>query len=121
MKKSNFNCVAGIFSSSSKCNVGFKMAEFNPTATIGHRAHVTDTLGQYNIIIGRELLHKLGIDLHFSTTSMPWQDMEVNMKESTCPKEETFYIKEELFVLEETDQIAKILDAKYAPADLQKL
>ena len=46
------------------------MAEFNPTATISHRAHVTDTLSQYNMIIVRELLHKLGIDLHFSTVTM---------------------------------------------------
>ena len=52
---------------------------------------------------------------------MHWQYVEVSMKESTCTKEETFHIKEELFVLEETNQISKILDTKYAPADLQKI
>ena len=113
--------MAGILSSSGNCNMRFKMAEFNPTATFSHHAHVTDTLGQYNMIIGRELLHKLGIDLHFSTANMHRQDVEVSIKESTCAKEETFHIKEELFVSEKTDQIAKILNAKYAPTDLQKL
>ena len=113
--------MAGIFASNGKCNLCFKMAEFNPTATISHRAHVTDTLGQYVMIIGRELMHTLGIDLHFSTASMHWRDVEVSMKGSTCAKEETFHIKEELFVSEKTDQIAKILNAKYAPTDLQKL
>ena len=120
-KKTSFNCMAGNFSSSGKCNVHFKMAEFNPTATISHRDHVTDTLGQYVMIIGRELMHTLGIDLHFSTASMHWRDVEVSMKGSTCAKEETFHIKEELFVSEETNQISKILDTKYAPADLQKI
>ena len=96
------------------------MAKFNPTATISNRAHVTDALGQYNMIIGRDLLHKIGTDLHFSIVIMHWQDMEVSMKESTRKKEETFQIEEEMFVLEETDQLANILDAKYAPAVLQK-
>ena len=83
------------------------MARFNPTATISYHAHVTDTLDQYNMIIGRELLYELRIDLHFSTTTIHWRPVEMNMKESTCTKEETFHIKEELFVSEETDQIAK--------------
>ena len=70
---------------------------------ISHCAHVTNTLGQYNMIIGRELLHKLGINLHFSNATMHWQHVEVSMKESTCTKQETFHIEEELFVSEETD------------------
>ena len=98
----------------------FKIAKFNPTATISHCAYVTDTLGQYDMIIGREILHKLGIDLYFSTATMHWQDVELSMKESTCTKEEKIHVKEELFISEEKDQIAKILDAKYAPEDLQK-
>ena len=76
------------------------MDEFNPTATISHQAHITDTLGQYDMIIGRELLHELVIDLHFNTTTMHWQDVEVIMKESTCTKEETFHIEEQMFVSE---------------------
>ena len=79
------------------------MAEFNPTVTISHCAHVTDTLGQYDMIISREILRKLGINLHFSTATMHWRDVEVSMKESTCTKEETFNAEEELFVSEETD------------------
>jgi len=83
------------------------MAEFNPAATVSHCAHVIDTLGQYDMIIRRELLHKLGIDLHFSMATMHWQHVEVSMKTSTCTKQETFHMKEELFVSEETDRIGK--------------
>ena len=71
-EKNTFNCVAGDFSSKGKCNVRFKMAEFNPTATICHKAHVAENLGNYDMIIGRELLHELGIDLQFSTATMHW-------------------------------------------------
>ena len=97
------------------------MDKFNPMANISHRAHVTNTLDQHDMIIGRELLQDLGIDLHFSISGMYWQEKEVIMKESTCTKEETFHIKEDIFVSEEKDWIAKILDAKYVPADLQKI
>ena len=120
-EKTSFDCVAGSFSSRGKCHVRLKMAEFNPTATVNHNAHVTDTLGQYDMIIGRELLHELGIDLHFSTATMHWQNVEVSMKKPTCTIPETFHIAEELFVSEETDRIGKILDAKYAPADLTEI
>ena len=106
-EKTSFDCVAGSFSSRGKCHVQLKMAEFNPTAIISHNAHITDTLGQYDMIIGRELLHELGIDLHFSTATMHWQHVEVSMKKSTCTIQETFHIKEELFVSEEIDRIGK--------------
>ena len=46
------------------------------------------------MIIDREILHNLGIDLHFSTATMHWQDVKVSMKESTCTKEGTFHVKE---------------------------
>ena len=84
------------------------MDKFNSMATISHRALVTDTLGQYDMTIGRGLLHELGIDLQFSTATMQWWDLEMSMKESTCTKKENFHVEEALFMLEETNQIAKI-------------
>ena len=63
------------------------MAEFNPTAMVSHCTHVTDTFGQYNKIIGRELLHEMGIDLHFSNAIMHLQNVEVGMNKSTCTKQ----------------------------------
>ena len=39
----------------------------------------------------------------------------------TCTKEDSFHVEEELFVTNETDRIAKTLDAKYQPANLKEL
>ena len=78
MQENQFQLRGRKFSSSGKCNMRFKMAEYNPTTTISHHAHVTDTLSQYNMIIARELLRKLGID---------WRGVEVSMKKITCTKE----------------------------------
>ena len=97
------------------------LAEFNPTAEVTHTVHVTQSLSNYDIIIGQDLLHELEIDIKFSTKSMCWNDVEVDMKPPTCTKEDSFHVEEELFVNNETDRIAKILDAKYQPADLTEL
>ena len=73
------------------------------------------------MIIGQDFLHKLGIDLHFSTKTMTWQGVEVNMKEPTCTKEILFHAEEELSVSEEIDCISKILDKKMQQADLNAI
>ena len=43
------------------------------------------------------------------------------MKPLTCICKDAFHVEEELFVSNEADHIAKILDAKYKPADLKEL
>ena len=79
------------------------------------------TLGNYEEIIGRELLHELGFDISFSHKTMTWNNVTIDMKPPTCTKEDSFHVEKELFVSDETDQIAKILDAKYKPANLKEI
>ena len=43
------------------------LAEFNPTGEIMHTVNIAKELGNYNIIIGQDLLHELDIDIRFST------------------------------------------------------
>ena len=88
-------------------------AEFNPSAEITHTVHVAKSLGNYNLIIGQDLLHELEIDIKFSTKTICWNNAEVNMKEPMCMIEDLFHVEEELFVTNKTDRIAKILDVKY--------
>ena len=45
----------------------------------------------------------------------------IDMKPATCTRKDAFHVEEELFVSNETDLIAKILDAKYKPADFKEL
>ena len=95
--------------------------EFNPTAEITKSLHVAKILGKYNVIIGHELLHKLGVDMSFSQKTMTWNNVTIDMKPPTCTKEDSFHVEEELFVSDETDRIAKILYAKYKPANLKEI
>ena len=91
----------------------------NPTAEIIKTVHVTKTLGNYDLIIGQDLLRKLGVEISFSTNSMTWNDVTIDIKPPTCTCKEAFHVEEELFVSDEMDRIAKILGAQYKLADLK--
>ena len=120
-KSTLFSTAAGIFSTHGKCWVKLKFPEFNPTAEITQTVHITKTLGNYDLIIGQDLLHKLGVNISFSSKTMTWNDVTIDMKPHTCTHEEAFHVEKELFVSNETDRIAKILNVKYKPANLKEL
>ena len=82
---------------------------------------MTKTLGNYNLIIGRDLLHKLGVDISISSKTMTWNNVTIDMKPTTCTRKDASHVEEELFVSNETDRIAKSIDAKYKPANLKEL
>ena len=77
------------------------MAEMTKTV------HATKTLGNYDLIIGRDLLHKLGVDISFSTKTMSWNNVTIDMKPPTCTRKNAFHVEEELFVLDKKECIAK--------------
>ena len=52
---------------------------------------------------------------------MTWNDVIIDMKPSTCTREDAFCMEDKLFVSDDTDQIAKILEVKYKPANLKEL
>ena len=57
---------AGSFKTSKTCKINFSLPGFHPGREIQWKAYVEDTPledSQYDIIIGRDLLHELGIDL----------------------------------------------------------
>ena len=83
--------------------------------------HVTKTLVNYDLIIGQDLLHELGVDISFSSKTMTWNNVIIDMKPTTCTRKDAFHVEDELFVSDDTDQIAKILEAKYKPANLKEL
>ena len=61
-----FSTAAGNFSTHGKCRVKLEFPEFNPMAEITQTIHVTKTLGNYDLIIGQDLLHELEVDISFS-------------------------------------------------------
>ena len=103
------------------------MPAFHKHKEITWSAHVDESDQQhshYDMIIGRDMMFALGIDINFSSCSMIWDNAEVPMQEPQwLDNSNVDQFEEELFMSEEpadigAEQIQEILDAKYAPADL---
>ena len=74
------------------------------------------------MIIGRDLLKDLGIDVLFSTLTFEWTRMNASipMKPYDFSFAKDVYIADSLAVEANSNRLSSILDAKYAPTDIAK-
>ena len=97
------------------------MPELKSSAIVDVQLHVTHMNGHYDIILGRDILSKLGIILDFQQQIVCWEDEIVHMRPTTCTQETTYNVNDTPDITAETDRMSKILDAKYSPADLDEV
>ena len=58
------------------------------------KCHLTDKLLNYNLILGRDILHELGIFFNFEHKPITWQEVSFSMKPPNYTAKEFFVIKE---------------------------
>ena len=66
-KKNKWSTMAGTFNTIFVTEIILKLPELNPTAEIYAKCHLTDKLLNYNLILGRNIKHKLEIIFNFKT------------------------------------------------------
>ena len=84
VKSSTWKTKSGSFVTDHVCNITFKMTLFHKHRDITWKAHVDPAdheLCKYDLIIGRDLLLELGIDLQFSKASIIWDHAEITMQQ----------------------------------------
>ena len=69
-KKASFKTVAGKFHTAGEVKAVFQLTELNPTAKIEYKLHVANTLGVYDMILGRDILKNLGIILNHANETI---------------------------------------------------
>ena len=99
----------------------FTMPELQDDKIIEWNMHVTKDLGNYDMIIGRDVLQFLGINIQFSTQEVVWDYASMPFKDFDATAMDSYHIEDPDGLLQDTDRLKKILDAKYVPADLEKL
>ena len=113
---------AGIFETNQTAKVHFTLPEFYEKKIIEWEAHLFPKgTCNYDLIIGRDLLTELGIDISFSKQVMTWDDMVVSMKPSTCSEIDNFQVQDSTATEEAINRMTRILDAKYEPANLNQV
>ena len=101
-------------------NLKFNLSELHDNRTITWNVHLAQDLGAYDMIIGRDLLSDLSIDLRFSDQTIVWDGHDIPFKESDATPETSFHIRESMAVDDATKRVKEILDAKYLPANLEE-
>ena len=127
-KATNWVTKAGTFQTTRKAKIGFILPEFHENRDILWEMYVDEADRQntsYDIIIGRDLLAELGINFLFDKRVMVWDNSSVLMKSHDYLSERKLddFEKEIQFMHDpdttDIERIQRILDVKYAPADLE--
>ncbi len=121
----------GVFSTDSECVVPFYIADFSTQKLVTWTCHVDTTdksvSSNYDMIIGKDLLNHLGIDIKFSSGTLKWEDTEVPMREFGELRDKqvayhSYYMHEDVESTKEIQKrTIKILDAKYEPINIPKV
>ena len=73
------------------------------------------------MIIGVDLMTKLGIILDFKNCKMHWSHRTVAMKGCSATRQTSYQVNDSEPVLDTTECMKRILDAKYEPAKLEEI
>ena len=135
-----YETYGGHFTSNSTANVAFRLVEFNKNKDllINYKFQVDEVNkskdSRYDMIIGNDILHDLGIDLMFSEERIQWKHPHNPFEYDSIPMKElgAFSGKDScsmIYDLHTTSQILqqeeerhrKILDADYSKVDIDTM
>ena len=120
-KKTAWSTPGGTLTTSRMTKAQFTLPELHDDELLEWNVHVTKDLGNYDMVIGRDILSFLKINLRFSTMEVEWEQAVMPFKHVNATPLDAYFIKDPTKVEDAHDRIKKILDAKYEPADLDKV
>ena len=131
----NYEIAGGTFTVDKEVKLRFSLPEFGSSKIITSKFKIdssTDNGIGYDMIIGRDILSILGIDISFKDETVTWDHVTVPMKDyhsdDKIPKPTRSELKSILSPRDEpkatqeaTNRAIKILDSTYKKADLRKV
>ena len=112
---------AGVFTTNKQVELLLKLPEFYHNRVIKCNAHVTENTSNYDMIMGRDLLGQLGIQINFSTNSVTWDKVSIPIKPFNARIETEYHIDDSVAVEDATKRTKQILDTKYKPVNLDDI
>ena len=129
-KETNWTTKSGSFKTDRKCKITFTLPAFHEHRKIYWNCYVDNSDPEdnnYDLIIGRDLMHEIGIDICFSTAEITWDNASIPMQPSEKLDEIAInQFEQELLyahdpVTTDAQRIQNIVESKYCPADLQAI
>ena len=100
-KSTVWTTAAGEFKTKGRIKLVFKLPKLSPTAEVRWDVHVHwGTLNSYDMILGRDVLTEIGIDILFSKQliSCPQFNAEIPMKPISATPSTHYHVEEQLNV-----------------------
>ena len=77
-KEQQWSTAAGILTTNTKIATSFSFPELHANKLINQSLHVVDiNIDRYDMIIGRDLIRSLGIDIHGVDMTIHWEDAAI--------------------------------------------
>ena len=128
--KTKWKTKAGSFVTERKCKINFTLPALFEKREINWNCYVDESSSNsclYDLIIGRDLMLELGIDICFSTAEIKWDNASIPMHPADKLDELNIdeFEQELLFTHDpdttDAERIQNIVESKYCPADLRKI
>ena len=113
--------MVGTFNTTFVTEIILKILELNRSVEIYTKCHLTNKLLHYNLILGRDILHELGIIFNFQNKTITWQEITISMKPPNCTAKEFFVIKVSRPVRIATKCIKQILGTENKKLNLKSI
>ena len=91
LKTIKWSTKAGSFKTKQTCEIEFTLPTFHEHRKISCKAYVDESHHDscsYDMIIGRDIMHSLGINLLFDTAEITWDNAKVNMQSPEILRED---------------------------------
>ena len=95
---------AGTFNTTFVKEIILKLPQLNHSTEVNAKCRLMDKLLNYDLILGRDILHQLGIIFDFENKTTNWQKVSISMKPPNC----NAIIKESCPVRNATKRIKQI-------------
>ena len=119
----------GTFNTNKQCKIIFNMPQFHKERDVTWTVCADENKEKnprYDMILGSNLMHELGMIFDFKEGKMKWDNSWINMQNPSLFDEGSITVfEEELFLIHDPDtteaeRIQEIVDAKYNTANLQE-
>ena len=130
LKPIKWSTKAGSFKTKRSCAIEFTLPAFHEHRKISCVAYVDESHHEscnYDMIIGRDIMHSLGINLLFDTAEITWDNAKVHMQPpEVLAGDWVETLEQEILFAHDPDttdaeRIQDIIESKYTPADLSKI
>jgi hypothetical protein len=119
----------GSFKTKRSCDIEFTLPAFHENRRILCNAYVDESHQEacnYDMIIGRDIMHSLVINLLFDTAEITWDNAKVHMQPPEILKEDgADTLEQELLLAHDpktdAERIQGFIESKYTPVDLSKI